>query len=203
MIRLMGILVGSALATAALVIFVGIPQFTADRDIDEGTVITLPRQPTIPAEPVSDDRDGANRADSALPDAPPTSPDMPQGSVQLANDVSINNAIDATVDNTIDDGPLPPTTLQVDDQQSANDALPPVSHDDRQRQWHAFWSPFRSEIAATGFVSQLQRVTGLDYRVIKVERGIYEVAFAYSSDDEILNNLSQISAATGLDMPEG
>ena len=66
-----------------------------------------------------------------------------------------------------------------------------------------FWSPFRSEIAASGFVDQLQRVTGLDYRVVKVKPGVYEVAFAYADDDEITINLSQITAATGLQLPEG
>ena len=69
--------------------------------------------------------------------------------------------------------------------------------------WYAFWSPFRSEIAATGFVDQLERVTGLDYRVVKVKPGVYEVAFAYSDDTEIAGNLSRITAATGLAMPEG
>ena len=64
--------------------------------------------------------------------------------------------------------------------------------------WYAFWSPFRSEIAANGFVDRLQRVTGLDYRVVKLKPGVYEVAFAYKDDREIMANLSQISAATGL-----
>jgi len=48
----------------------------------------------------------------------------------------------------------------------------------------------------------LQRVTGLDYRVVKVKPGVYEVAFAYEDDGEITANLSQISAATGLELPE-
>ncbi|HSM29059.1 MAG TPA: hypothetical protein VK854_00030, partial [Woeseiaceae bacterium] len=69
-------------------------------------------------------------------------------------------------------------------------------------QWYAFWSPFRSEVAANGFVDQLQRVTGLDYRVVKVKPGVYEVAFAYEDDQDITANLSQISAATGLQLPE-
>ena len=69
------------------------------------------------------------------------------------------------------------------------------------QQWYAFWSPFRSEIAASGFVTQLQRVTGLDYRVVKIKAGVYEVAFSYSQDEDIPVNLSQISAATGLDVP--
>jgi hypothetical protein len=69
------------------------------------------------------------------------------------------------------------------------------------RNWYAFWSPFRSRIAASGFVAQLQRVTGLDYRVVRVKPGVYEVAFAYSDDVEIQANLVQISEATGLDVP--
>ena len=71
------------------------------------------------------------------------------------------------------------------------------------QQWYAFWSPFRSKLAASGFVDQLQRVTGLDYRVVKVKPGVYEVAFAYDDDAEITDNLSQITAATGLQLPEG
>jgi len=66
--------------------------------------------------------------------------------------------------------------------------------------WHAFWSPFRSEIAANGFISRLQETTGLDYRVVKVETGVYEVAFAYTEDEDIEAKLELISRATGLDM---
>ena len=63
-------------------------------------------------------------------------------------------------------------------------------------QWYAFWSPFRSEIAANGFVEQLQRVTGLDYRVVKIKPGVYEVAFGYCGRRTTFPlNLSQISAA--------
>ena len=69
-------------------------------------------------------------------------------------------------------------------------------------QWYSFWNPFRSEIAARGFVSQLEKVTGLDYRVVKVKTGVYEVAFAYDNDAERRTKLSQISAATGLDLPD-
>ena len=47
----------------------------------------------------------------------------------------------------------------------------------------------------------ITRVTGLDYRVVKVKTGVYEVAFAYADDDEIIANLSQLSAATGLQLP--
>ena len=81
---------------------------------------------------------------------------------------------------------------------------PPV--DDAQTladmQWYSFWNPFRSKIAASGFVSRLEKVTGLDYRIVKVKTGVYEVAFAYNDDDERRSKLSQISAATGLDLPD-
>ncbi|MBT8102085.1 MAG: transglycosylase, partial [Gammaproteobacteria bacterium] len=72
-----------------------------------------------------------------------------------------------------------------------------------EQQWYAFWSPFRSEIAADGFVSQLQRSTGLDYRVVKLKPGVYEVAFAYLDDSDIQTKLAQISSATGLDLSGG
>lgn len=72
-----------------------------------------------------------------------------------------------------------------------------------ERQWYAFWSPFRSELAADGFVSQLQRTTGLDYRVVKLKPGVYEVAFAYFDDNDIQDKLTQISTATGLELTGG
>jgi len=81
---------------------------------------------------------------------------------------------------------------------------PPTSEihasQDSEILWYSFWSPFRSAIAANGFVSQLEKVTGIDYRVVKVKNGVYEVAFAYNDDTERHAKLSQISAATGLDL---
>ena len=68
-------------------------------------------------------------------------------------------------------------------------------------QWHSFWSPFGSQIAANGFVSRLEAVTGYDYRVIKVETGVYEVTFAYTSEDERREKLATIASATGLEIP--
>ena len=68
--------------------------------------------------------------------------------------------------------------------------------------WHAFWNPFRSRIAAEGFVGQLEKVTGIDYRVIKIDIGVYEVAFAYEDDVELRDKMSLIASATGLDLPQ-
>ena len=69
--------------------------------------------------------------------------------------------------------------------------------------WYAFWSPFRSEIAASGFVAKLQEKTGIDYRVVKVKTGVYEVAFAYTDDADIQSKLERITTATGLDVSGG
>ena len=80
-------------------------------------------------------------------------------------------------------------------QQPSEPAPPPA-------QWHAFWSPFSSRIAADGFVRRLESVTGFDYRVVKVENGVYEVAFAYADEQDRDAMLSTIAAATGLELPE-
>lgn len=67
-----------------------------------------------------------------------------------------------------------------------------------ERQWYAFWQPFRSEISAEGFRRRLEGVTGLDYRVVSPQPGEYQVAFAYRDEAERLAHLAAIEAATGL-----
>jgi hypothetical protein len=69
-------------------------------------------------------------------------------------------------------------------------------------QWHPFWSPFSSQIAANGFVGRLESVTGFDYRVVKVRTGVYEVAFAYTEETERLEKMSAIATTAGLELPE-
>lgn len=169
MIRFVGVIVGSALAVAALVVFVGIPEFTTESSVAEPTVITLPM------------RGGAA--------APATAPPGEAMTVAAAADTAADPPPEPLVEAIPEPSPGPPPQAQ---------AAPPVA----PLQWHAFWSPFRSEVAANGFVDQLQRVTGLDYRVVKVKPGVYEVAFAYEDDRDITANLSQIAAATGLELPE-
>ena len=166
MMRFLGVLVGSAFAVAALVVFVGIPEFTTESSVAEPTVITLPMRAEAPAS------------------APPTV------EPQEAPQEEVHAAADATVEPVAEEAPA----------EVVAEALPAAPEETLH--WYAFWSPFRSEVAANGFVDQLQRVTGLDYRVVKVKPGVYEVAFAYEDDQEITARLSQISAATGLQLPE-
>ena len=173
MIRFLGVLVGSSLAVAALIMLIGVPRVQTESrhaPIGDNGVIRL-AEPPAAVEPVATAKsEPASASVSAAAEAPP--------------------AVAATEAPAQSDAKPEESTLV--DGTAAADVLP---------QWHAFWSPFRTEIAADGFVTQLERVTGLDYRVVKVETGVYEVAFAYGDDDEIIENMAQISAATGLQLP--
>lgn len=107
----------------------------------------------------------------------------------------------ARVTQTVEDGIDTITTPEPQAMPTIAETVPlPVSQDEPS--WYSFWNPFRSELAANGFVSQLEKVTGLDYRVVKIKSGVYEVAFAYYDDDERRTKLSQISLATGLELPD-
>ena len=173
MIRLLGAITGSALALAALLVLVGVPQFKVEPKEIERAVLTLPfrAEPVIEQAPIDDVDTEAVAIAAQEPDIEPESEALVD--TAIADDAIVDDAIEMLAE------ALQPDSLQ----------------------WYAFWSPFRSKIAASGFVTQLQRVTGLDYRVVKIKPGVYEVAFAYAEDEDIPVNLSQISAATGLDMP--
>ena len=85
----------------------------------------------------------------------------------------------------------PETELPLDEQMQAEGLL-----------WHVFWDPFRSEIAATGFIDQLESITGLNYGVIRRKIGVYEVAFAYATEEERDAGLLTIEQATGISFAE-
>lgn len=172
MIRLIGILIGSAFAVGFLIVTFGVPELEAPQADS-----VLPVEAEIHAE--SAPREEAVAELQAVPEVDTTIIRSPQ--VEQPVEAPVTTPVDATAPAATDD------TL-------------PVPQEER---WYAFWSPFRSEIAANGFVSQLQRTTGLDYRIVKVKPGVYEVAFAYADDSDIQNKLAQISTATGLDLTGG
>ena len=177
MLRLTGILIGSALAIGLLILMLGVPQF-ADPDPEPSPVgassLATEPNPVPDPEPV-----GA----SLLANEPTPVPDPePVGASLLANEPEPEPDTEALIEQIF--------------------SLDPVAELPVEDNWYAFWSPFRSELAANGFVSKLQESTGIDYRVVKIKTGLYEVAFAYSDDDDIEDKLARISAATGLDMSE-
>ena len=178
MIRLMGILTGSALAVGILILTVGVPELNSSQvgqDMQVDPVIAEASVQIMEANAISE-----------------IEPVVDQGNL----DIEVVEALPAEVSTLA----TPDSTPDIAPQPLASEAAPEPP---AERQWYAFWSPFRSQIAADGFVTQLQRTTGMDYRVIKLKPGVYEVAFAYSDDTDIQNKLSQISTATGLDLSGG
>lgn len=146
MVRIVGILCGSAIAVSVLIIALGLPEFTSQ----SSTTVEAAVEPVL--EPVAEP------------------------------------AVEAYKEPVIE----PATEMAVES----------ASRQPQAEHWYAFWSPFRSELAANGFVSQLQRTTGMDYRVVRLKPGVYEVAFLYAGEDDIETKLVAISAATGLEMPD-
>jgi hypothetical protein len=168
MLRLTGILTGSALAIGFLIVTLGVPEFS-----------------TLGPETVQE----AMAAPEAEPEIEVIAEPEPGPEAQTAaraNPEPISESIPATETEAL-----------------IEQIFAPELEPDLEDNWYAFWSPFRSEIAANGFVSRLQQTTGIDYRVVKVRTGVYEVAFAYSDDADIQDKLATISAATGLDMTGG
>lgn len=174
MIRIVGILCGSALAIALLIIVLGLPEFQRASTTRPGlqTEVATIEEPAVAAEPVEAEP-------VPVPPAPIESAPIEQAPMEQV-------AVDETADQILEELPVQtsPTT-------------PPAEN------WFAFWSPFRSELAANGFITQLQRETGMDYRVVKVKPGVFEVAFAYEGEADIETKLATISRATGLEMPDG
>lgn len=194
MFRLIGFIIGSAAAVSVLFVLVGVPEFHLGSGADD-----LGRYDAAIHKLKEKQR--------AAPSAPPPLETAPEPSASPASDDT--EQATATVTDRREDPAAPeamPADAPIADAAAAPllanggerlDAAPPA-----EPSWHSFWNPFRSEIAAAGFVSRLESVTGLDYRVEKVRAGVYEVAFSYESDTELSTRLEQISAATGLDLTD-
>ena len=191
MIRLLGGMVGSALAIALLLLLVGIPQFRAPATTAEPTIVTLPLR-TSPVDPPERyaDRD-------AMPHDP-LEDDAGDRTVALAEPAPDRLAGGATTEPGPAAAAAPVAALE--GTELATGVVADAGSALDETGWYPFWSPFRSEIAAAGFVTRLSSVTGLDYRIDRMESGVYQVAFAYRDEDEIADNLSRITAATGLEL---
>ena len=176
MFRLLGFLIGSATAIIIILLVLGIPEFNL-------------------TDPANDQQ----RFDAAVEKLREKQQEVADVAKSMIDEVA---AVDDGQNNIepVTEKALPePSAQPLPDVPDFADYYPAIQD---ELQWYSFWNPFRSEIAARGFVTQLEKVTGLDYRVVKVRSGIYEVAFAFDSDVERRTKLSQISAATGLDLPD-
>jgi len=193
MFRLIGFLIGSLSSVVIILLVIGMPRFN-----------------------VADQKADQQRYDEAIEKLKAKQHEFESVAGKLSDDVAqvaetVEQGFD-TLTQTVANAP-PPVQQAIEEPMPAADEMPVVIDDDLppdvagddlnvapETQWYSFWNPFRSEIAANGFVTQLERVTGLDYRVVKVKSGVYEVAFAYDNNAERNNKLSQISAATGLEL---
>jgi hypothetical protein len=169
MVRIVGILCGSALAISSLIIALGIPEISPG-PVEEPEVIVVFDEIETVAEPAA----------------------------AIVVETPIEDSIEESTETEFEPAAEDALPLTV-----ATETPPQQMPEQSTEHWYAFWSPFRSELAANGFVSQLQRNTGMDYRVVQLKPGVYEVAFAYEADADIATHLAAISAATGLDMPDG
>jgi hypothetical protein len=168
MVRILGILCGSAISVAVLIIALGVPEFTLQPKMMPEMVANSLGQPE---------------------------PDPVMETIRITESpTTVEPAVDTVAEPAVEvyEEPLIEPTIEVAVESPA--PQPQTEH------WYAFWSPFRSELAANGFVSQLQRTTGMDYRVVRLKPGVYEVAFLYEGEDDIESKLVAISAATGLEM---
>lgn len=188
MIRIIGILCGSALAISLLIIVLGIPEILPPQSAAvENKELTTEPPATEPVEPLPQPEQAVS-----VPQTEPAAPDILEE--ELAEESILEERL-------IEERLIEESVASIDNNPAAE--LPNVPETSAEDNWYAFWSPFRSELAANGFVSQLQRTTGLDYRVVKVKTGVYEVAFAYADDADIETKLAAIASATGLDLPGG
>lgn len=169
MVRIVGILCGSALAISFLILALGVPEFLPKAGVHAEVVVEPLNHPEPEPEPA------------------PT------------EDLLIEAALDEPLETAIELIPEEVPDEPVIEELFTEESVPRPSTE----HWYAFWSPFRSELAANGFVSQLQKTTGMDYRVVRLKPGVYEVAFAYEAEADIGTKLAAISAATGLEMPDG
>ena len=186
MIRIVGILCGSAIAIAFLIIAVGIPEFPPPDEVAEDAVQESFDVVEVPPEAVA--------IESVTQAAPPADAEMPIAELEMPVE---------TIPEPIPE-PIPvPIPVPVHETFAETAARAAAMSEPLAEIWFAFWSPFHSKIAANGFIAQLQRETGMDYRVVKIKPGVYEVAFAYEGQDDIETKLATISRATGLEMPDG
>ena len=188
MFKILGFMLGSAVSIAAIVMLLGVPEFHLSKLTDDSDRFDAA------VEKLKEKREQTEKLVAAATEA--------ARQVEVAAEIpNEETEADAAPEPEAEGEELPQDVEEpeTDDPVEPAHTLPP---DDivADASWYAFWNPFRSEIAARGFVSQLEKVTGLDYRIVKVKAGVYQVAFAYADDAERDLRLSQIQAATGLDL---
>lgn len=189
MIRLLGFLVGSAVSIGIFLLILGVPDINlSEQLVNEENIESVSRI----AEDVAEDLETITT--EIIEEV---TEEMPKEVTETVAEMVVPAEADPVPQETEFE------TSQLDEFQP--DAATKIQDGESitgDIKWHAFWNPFRSRIAAEGFVGQLEKVTGLDYRVVKIKTGVYEVTFAYENDDERREKMSLIASAAGLDLPD-
>ena len=186
MFRILGFLVGSILSMGVLIYLIGMPRFASESNDELVSRFDAAIEKLKEKRPET----GVVAAVESPPLPEPAEPVEP-----------LTADIDAAPHDHVRAPAAAPEAPAVDQGLEA----PAIGQDDAfvaaaEPEWHEFWTPFSSEIAARGFVNRLESVTGLDYRVNRVQSGRYQVEFAYGNPAELDHHLAQIAAATGLDV---
>jgi len=197
--RLVGILTGSAIAVALLIVVLGVPELVSPNAMQPDTS-ALPKQLAYMPQ---DNLQADLQTKVAPQDEPEPQPEVETAVAMATQTLPVEDEFEDAGYEEILQAPLMQDPLMGEPLIQGTLEQDMSVQEQTDRQWFAFWSPFRSQVAADGFVSHLQRSTGLDYRVVKLKPGVYEVAFAYSDDSDVQDKLTQISAATGLDLSGG
>ena len=197
MIRLLGFLVGAAVSIGIFLLILGMPDINLSKDlIDDQDIETVSQVAkdlktdleAIAIEVVDEVTEQLAEQETKTKDQI-AEDDLPPSEVLAEEAETEFSPITLEEAQIAEFVPEPAATAEL---------LEPTQSD---LKWHVFWNPFRSRLAAEGFVGQLEKVTGLDYRVVKIKSGVYEVTFAYENDDERRDKMSLIASSTGLDLP--
>lgn len=219
MIRILGFFIGSATSIIVILLLVGMPDFQFDDSVidqkrfDEAVEKLMARNLS---NEFGNETDGETGTSGTTPFSDQNTQDIDTSHTEPGDDYDAARPRTQTLDTqpqtaAVNDpdremtfGFGDPPELNSADEKTTRNAIIALDEffDPTELQWYAFWSPFRSNIAANGFVTQLQRVTGMDYRIVKSKTGVYEVAFAYKDNNERQQKLALISSATGLDLPD-
>ena len=186
--RLLGFVTGAAGMIGAMVMLLGAPAVQEAAEVEaQQTVAATPAPIRKPAGDYDVPMPAAEPIVESQPESPvePAPKPITAAAAEMETPDGVEPAGDATIETPAD---TPTETLAA---KPASDAL-----------WHPFWQPFRSQIAANGFAARLTAITDIDYRVLRLKPGAYQVAFAYADEVERNAKLTQIESATGLRVAE-
>ncbi|MBT8116825.1 MAG: hypothetical protein KJO66_03265, partial [Gammaproteobacteria bacterium] len=197
--RTLGFFLGSAVVFVMLLLILGQPVSLAppaDREQpaapDAGTTVAQIPQPEIQADapskqaPVPQVRESPATATEALFSVPVTAPDVAasSGFISAQDGAPASTGIEDQDENQLVESWLASTTILPADHAdpgsaaSAAEATAAVGRasdaaETPETEWFPVWDPFHSELSANAFARRLERVTGLDYRVIKTAPAQY------------------------------